>query len=221
LAEKGAKAKTLKMPITKPFEQYSTEYENWFEENRFAYQSELAALKELIPDHKQGIGIGIGSGRFAAPLGIEIGIDPSSKMREIAKNYGLEVYNAVAEALPFSNGSFDFALMITTICFLDDVEAALKEAHRIIKPSGSLIIGFIDKDSPLGKLYQQRKKESVFYDMATFYSMNELISQLKKVGFKDFNFVQTIFHNLTEMNDVEPVKAGYGEGSFVVIRAIK
>jgi len=209
------------MPITEPFEQYPTEYENWFEENRFAYQSELAALKEFIPDHKKGIEIGVGSGRFAVPLGIGIGIDPSSKMREIAKSYGLEIHNAVAEALPFSDACFDFALMVTTICFLDDVEVALKEAYRIIKPSGSLIIGFIDKDSPLGKLYQQRKRKSVFYDVATFYSMNEIVSQLKKVGFKDFNFAQTIFHTLTEIADIEPVEAGYGEGSFVVVRAIK
>jgi len=209
------------MAIIEPFERHYVEYENWFEQNRFAYQSELAAIKELIPIHKREVEIGIGSGRFAAPLGIEIGIDPSPKMREIAKSYGLEVYGAVAEALPFSDGCFDFALMVTTICFLDDVEAALKEAYRIIKPAGSLIIGFIDKDSLLGKLYQQRKKKSVFYSAATFYSVNEIVSQLEKVGFKDFNFVQTIYHNLAEISDIEPIKAGYGEGSFVVVRAIK
>ena len=215
------KAKTLKMAIIEPFEWHYTEYENWFEKNSFAYQSELAAIKEFIPDHRRGIEIGLGSGRFATPLGIEIGIDPSPKMREIAKSYGLEVYGAVAQALPFTDGCFDFALMVTTICFLDDVEAALKEAYRIIKPSGSLIIGFIDKDSPIGKLYQQHKKKSVFYSVATFYSVNEIVSQLEKVGFNHFNFVQTIFHNLTEISDVEPIKAGYGGGSFVVVRAIK
>jgi len=209
------------MAIIKPFERHYIEYENWFERNKFAYQSELAAIKEFIPIHQRGIEIGIGSGRFAAPLGIEIGIDPSPRMREIAKSYGLEVYGAVAEALPFSDGSFDFALMVTTICFLDDVEAALKEAYRVIKPSGSLIIGFIDRNSPLGKLYQQHKKKSVFYSMATFYSVNEIVSQLEKVGFKRFNFVQTIFHNLTEIRDIETTKVGYGQGSFVVARAIK
>ena len=209
------------MAKIEPFEQHYIEYENWFVENSFAYQSELAAVKEFIPDYKRGIEIGIGSGRFAAPLGIEIGIDPSPKMRELAKSYGLEVYGAVAEALPFVDGSFDFALMLTTICFLDDVEAALKEAYRIIKPGGSLIIGFIDKNSPLGKLYQQHKKKSVFYNAAIFYSVNEIVSQLEKIGFKGFNFVQTIFHNLTEISDIEPIKAGYGQGSFVVVRAVK
>ncbi|MFO7772397.1 MAG: class I SAM-dependent methyltransferase [Dehalococcoidia bacterium] len=209
------------MAIIEPFERHYVEYENWFENNRFAYQSELAAIKEFIPINKTGIEIGIGTGRFAAPLGIEIGIDPSPKMREIAESRGLEVYGAVAEALPFSDGCFGFALMVTTVCFLDDVEAALKEAYRVIEPAGSLIIGFIDKDGPLGKLYQQRKKESVFYDVATFHSVSDIVSRLEKVGFKGFNFVQTIFHDLAEISDIEPTKEDYGEGSFVVVRATK
>ncbi|MFO7997077.1 MAG: methyltransferase domain-containing protein [Dehalococcoidia bacterium] len=209
------------MAIIEPFDRHYTEYENWFEDNSLTYQSELAALKGFIPHYKMGIEIGIGSGRFGAPLGIEVGIDPSPRMREIAKSRGLEVCGAVAEALPFSDGVFGFALMVTTICFLDDVEAALKEACRVIEPAGSVIIGFIDKDSPLGKLYQQRREESVFYDVATFYSVSDIVSQLRKAGFKAFNFVQTIFHNLAEISDIEPTKEGYGEGSFVVVRATK
>ena len=37
----------------------------------------------------------------------------------------------------------------------------------------------------------------------------------------DFSFTQTIFHNLKEIRDMEPIRQGYGEGSFVVIRAKK
>ena len=69
-------------------------------------------VNEFTPDHKKGIEIGAGSGRFAAPLGIEIGVDPSAKMREIAKSHGLEVYGIVAEVLPFSDASLDFTQTI-------------------------------------------------------------------------------------------------------------
>jgi len=44
---------------------------------------------------------------------------------------------------------------------------------------------------------------------------------LSRVGFKEFNFKQTIFHSLNEIKNVELAKEGYGEGSFVVIRARK
>jgi ubiquinone/menaquinone biosynthesis C-methylase UbiE len=209
------------MAKIEPFEQHYAEYENWFERNKFAYQSELAAVKEFIPDNKRGIEIGIGSGRFAALIGIKIGIDPSPKMREIAKNHGLEVYDAVAEALPFNDVSFDFALMVTTICFVDDIRLAFKEAYRILDPSGFLIVGFIDKNSLSGKLYERNKQKSVFYRHAHFYSTDEVISYLKKEGFKDFEILQTIFHGLSEISEVEPIKKGYGEGSFVVIKVIK
>ena len=209
------------MAKTKPFDEYASQYEEWFERNKFAFESELQAIKEQLPEKGTGVEIGVGSGRFAAALGIKIGVEPSKKMREIAIKRGIKVFNGVAENLPFGNSQFDFALMVTTICFLDDIEAAFREAYRILKPNGSLIIGFIDRESPIGKLYQQRKNKSVFYRIATFYTVDEIVSKLKKVGFKEFDFTQTIFRNLDEIESIEPVKKGYGKGSFVVIKAIK
>jgi len=204
-----------------PFDEYSSSYEDWFERNKFAFESELQAIKEVLPKSKNSIEIGVGSGRFAAPLAINIGIDPSKKMREIAQKRGIKTINAVAEYLPFKDCQFEFALMITTICFLDNVESSFKEVHRILKPYGYFIIGLVDKDSLIGKLYQQHKNENVFYKVANFYSVDEVFSHLKKVGFREFNINQTIFHKLTEISEVESTKEGYGDGSFVVIKATK
>jgi hypothetical protein len=62
-----------------PFEKYAQKYDEWFDKNKFAYESELQAIKELLPINKNGIEIGVGSGRFASPLGIKLGVDPSKK----------------------------------------------------------------------------------------------------------------------------------------------
>jgi SAM-dependent methyltransferase len=209
------------MARIEPFEKHPLQYEQWFDRHKFAYESELQAIRKLLPQHGNGLEIGIGSGRFAAPLGIKLGLEPSSKMMEIAQARGIEVIGGVGESLPFRDSQFDFATMVTTICFLDDVEVAFSEAYRILKPGGCLIIGFIDKDSSIGQLYQQHKNENVFYRVATFYSVDEVVSHLKMAGFKVFNFAQTIFHNLAEIKGIEPVREGYGEGSFVVVRAVK
>lgn len=204
-----------------PFEKHASDYEAWFENNKFVYESELRAIKEQLPKKEEGVEVGVGSGRFAAPLGIRIGVDPSSKMRELAGNRGITAIDGVAENLPFDDCQFHFVLMVTTICFLDDIEAAFKEAHRILKPAGHLVIGFIDRNSPVGTLYQQQKNESVFYKGATFYSVDEVTSYIKKTGFIDLKFTQTIFQPLSEIKKLEPIQKGYGKGSFVVIKALK
>ena len=209
------------MARIEPFEKYSEKYEDWFERNKFVYESEIQAIKELFPKVKKGIEIGVGSGKFAVPLGIKIGIDPSPRMRKIAQKRGIEVIDAVAEELPFENSQFELVLMVTTICFVDNLGLAFREIYRILKPDGYLIIGFVDRDSSLGKLYQQHKENSLFYKIATFYSTKEVVYNLSKVGFKEFDFRQTIFHGPNEIKDVEPAKEDYGEGSFVVIRARK
>jgi ubiquinone/menaquinone biosynthesis C-methylase UbiE len=209
------------MPKVEPFEKYASQYEEWFEKNKFAYESELRAIKEQLPESKNGIEIGVGSGRFAGPLGIRLGLDPSKEMRKIAQKKGIEVIDGVAEAIPFGDSEFDFVLMVTTLCFLDDIESALKEIHRVLKSGGSFILGFINANSPMGRLYQQKKNDNVFYRGATFYSVEEVVACLKKAGFKDFDFKQTLFRTLTDIRDIETVKEGYGEGSFVVVKATK
>lgn len=209
------------MAKVKPFEKHAIEYEDWFTKHRFAYESELQAVKQHLPQSKIGIEIGVGSGRFAVPLGIRLGLEPSIQMSKIAQRRGIEVVGGVAEAIPFSNSTFDFALMVTTICFVDDIEASFKEAHRILKPSGCLTIGFIDRNSRIGRPYEQHKENNVFYRVATFYSVAEVICLLDKTGFRDLRFSQTIFKNLPDIDSTEPTKPGYGEGSFVVVQATK
>lgn len=203
------------------FEKYAEQYDDWFERNRFAYESELRAVRMLMPESSNGIEIGVGSGRFAVPLGIKLGVEPSAAMRALARQRGIEVIDGVAESLPFANARFDFVIMVTTICFVDNAEVVIKEAYRVLKTGGHLIIGLIDKESPLGKLYQMNKDKSVFYKHAKFYSVGELLTLCEQAGFKDFRFTQTIFHHLAEIKEIEPVKEGHGEGSFVVIKAVK
>lgn len=210
---------TPTMAKIEPFEKYTSRYEDWFENNEYAYRSELQAVKELLPESQNGLEIGVGSGRFAAPLSVKFGVEPSGKMAEIAQRRGINVIGGVAEALPFADSVFDLVLMVTTICFLYDIEIAFREANRVLKADGLFVIGFVDQDSPIGKQYERYKEENVFYRVATFYTVDEVVSHLKEAGFHDFKFIQTIFHSLSEIKSIEQAKAGYGEGSFVVIRA--
>jgi ubiquinone/menaquinone biosynthesis C-methylase UbiE len=151
------------MPKTFPFNKHYVQYEEWFLENPYIYQSELLAVRHFIPSKGDGFEIGIGSGKFAEPLGLKIGVDPSIAMRKLASEKRLNVYNATAEKLPFKDGQFDYALMVTSICFVDDIDKSLREASRVLSNDGCMIIGFVDRTSHLGKAYEKNKKENGFW----------------------------------------------------------
>lgn len=141
-------------------------------------------------------------------------------MRYFALVKGLKAQNGIAEKLPVEDQSFDFALMVTTICFVDDVRKFFSEVRRILKPGGSFIIGLVDKNSPLGKAYEELKDQNKFYHSATFYSAYEVIKLLEENGFSDQEIVQTVFGNLQKIHEVQKFKEGYGEGGFVVVKAV-
>ncbi len=209
------------MPKISAFQQYSDEYDNWFTINHFAFLSELEAVKMLLPVTGRVIEIGIGSGIFAKALGIKEGIEPSAAMRHRAQKKGLKVLEAVAEKLPYGDESVDAAVMITTVCFVDDVYKSFAEAYRILKNGGCIIVGFVDEDSPLGREYLKYKDQSKFYKEATFFGTQELTNILQQTGFTIEKIVQTVFGTLKDIHEVQPVVEGYGNGSFVVIKGGK
>lgn len=204
---------------TTAFEQNTLEYDQWFEKHSAVYQSEILAIKQSIPENKVGMEIGVGTGRFAVPLNIKFGIEPSENMAKIAEQRGIKVYRAYAENLPLDSSSFDFALMVTSVCFLSDIPKAFSEVYRIIKPKGEIIIGLIDKNSVLGKKYEREKLTNKFYRDAHFHSTEEITILLQNAGFINFHYWQTLV-NENETKIEQPQK-DFGKGSFIVIKATK
>jgi SAM-dependent methyltransferase len=207
------------MPRTAPFETYHHRYDEWFVRHAPAYHSELLAVRAQLPWAGLGLSIGVGTGRFAAPMGIQIGIDPAREVLGYAAQRGIATVQAVAEALPFADSSFARALCVTTICFVDDAGAMLREAWRVLKPGGVLVIGFIDRTSGLGQHYLAHQAENVFYRDASFFSAAEVEQLLRDTGFTEPVWVQTLSKSLEETREIEALRAGYGHGAFVAVRS--
>ncbi|MBE2188726.1 MAG: class I SAM-dependent methyltransferase [Candidatus Kapabacteria bacterium] len=201
------------------FDQNTLEYDQWFEKHSAVYQSEILAIQQAIPQNKKGIEIGVGTGRFAKPLNIKFGVEPSENMAKVAEQRGIKVYRAYAENLPIDNSTFDFVLMVTTVCFLSDIPKTFSEVHRILKPNGEIILAIIDKNSELGRKYEKEKSSNKFYSDAHFHSTEELTALLQQSRFQNFQYWQTLT-GLKE-NEIEKPEKGYGQGSFVVIKANK
>jgi len=197
------------------FDRYYKRYDAWYDKNKFCYRSELEALKKVIPQKGKGLEIGVGTGRFAGPLKIAAGIDPSKKMIQIARERGIDARLGIGEKLPFENSTFDYVTIIITLCFVQVPCKVLTEARRVLKKKGKVIIGIVDKDSFLGKFYQ--KKKSLFYRQANFFSVSEIMSLLADVGFSGLSYYQTLYRLPGKITSVHKPRKGFGQGGFVVI----
>ncbi len=195
-----------------PFDILAQEYDSWFDKDgRLIFETELLAFRKILPLlPKPWLEVGVGSGRFAQALGIELGIDPSNKLLEIAKSRGIEVCQARGEDQPFKDGSFGTVFLIVTLCFVDSPIAVLKESNRILMPDGKIVLGLVLKDSPWGKLYIAKKKEGHrFYRYANFYSFEEIESLLLIAGFKIEKVISTLFQEPDSVREIELPRDGF------------
>ncbi len=204
-----------------PFELYAERYDQWFERHPAIYVSEIEALRHCVSPSGRSLEVGVGSGRFAAPLGVAIGIDPSMAMLARAAQRGVSVARAVAEDLPFGDDRFDQVLIVTTLCFVDDPQRMLSEARRVLVAGGRLVLGFIDAGSPTGQDYQSRRNRSSFYRDATFYSAAQVEQLLQGQAFQVEHWWQTLLRPLSEIMVPEDARPGHGQGAFLVVCARK
>jgi ubiquinone/menaquinone biosynthesis C-methylase UbiE len=73
-------------------------------------------------------------------------VDPSPGMLDRARRKAAELGRPVelveraAEQLPFHDASFDTVVSTFSLCTIPDPAAALGEAHRVLRPSGRLLV---------------------------------------------------------------------------------
>jgi SAM-dependent methyltransferase len=215
----------MEYSYTSPFDSLTSAYDAWFEEEgKLIFDIEVSAFKEVLPLlAKPWLEIGVGSGRFAQALGIKVGIDPSIKLLEIAKRRGITVFLAKGEEQVFNKETFGTVFLIVTLCFVDSPSDVLREAHRILKPGGNVVLGLVLRESPWGKFYQGRKQEGHrFYKYATFYSYQEVVRFLEDAGFTVDKALSTLFQKPGEVRDVEPPQDGFSaDAGFTIIVAKK
>jgi len=169
-------------------------YERWHREPERIAESEREChlmIEMLQPEPGEtmlDVGCGIGA-HFKAILGRGInptGLDPSPYMLDICfQHFGkrIDLYRGYAEDLPFDDNSFNHAILMTTLEFVDDPRQAVAEACRVAKDR--VFIGVLNRYAI--KSLQRRVagifSESIF-NKAQFFGVWELKRMVQSVAGK-------------------------------------
>jgi ubiquinone/menaquinone biosynthesis C-methylase UbiE len=220
---KGNILTVMKMEAISAFNKYAEQYNEWYHEKRgsLIFESEVKAIEALTLEGF-GVEVGVGTGVFASRLGVPLGVDPALKMIKIAKKRGVNVVLALSEFLPIRSECLDYVLLIFTICFLRNPASSLKEAWRVLRYGGNIIIGFITRNSRWGKLYLEKKVEGhKLYKYANFYTIEEIKEMLEKEKFQIKGYTATLSQEPEMILHVEGPSSDVGRHGFVCIKAVK
>ena len=100
------------------------------------------AVAEVSP--RRFLEVGCGPGELAARVQRElaadvVAVDTSERMVELAREEGVDARVGDVQDLPFRNGEFDCAVAAWMLYHVPDVERALDELARVLRPGGRLI----------------------------------------------------------------------------------
>lgn len=176
------------------FDAHASGYDAWYdtELGRYADAVEKGLIDELADPSpgERALDIGCGTGThtiWLAEKGLVVtGLDESRAMLDVAAaktegtDLSVEWVLGDACALPFDEGGFDVVISVASVEFVDQPAAMLREAMRVLRVGGRLVLGLLARDSPWSDRYLREVEErpdSVFAN-AHFYAEEDLGSLL-------------------------------------------
>ena len=135
---------------------FATAANQWLKTRTQLYGAKFSfhSIAALLPSHWTVADLGCGTGQVVAQLAQNvknvIGVDRNVAMLEAAKKRlqkykNVQLYQTQIEDLPIKDNTCNAAIMMLVLSYLQEPIAALKQAHRIIKPGGSIIIVDLQK----------------------------------------------------------------------------
>lgn len=178
------------------FDQEAGRYDAWFESEpgRALFASEVSCLRHLLGGlPRPWIEVGVGTGRFAEALKIDVGVDPAPRALGYAVNRGVNGLLALGESLPFGDRKFGAVFVIVTLCFAGDPAALLREARRVVVDEGGLVLGIVPADSPWGRRYKEQATAGhLFYAQARLFTCSELEDLVQSADLRIERIVSTV-----------------------------
>lgn len=174
------------------FDLVAGSYDTWYASRRGAMYDRLEKklIADFLPAEVEGkrlLEVGCGTGhwsRFFSEYGFEVtGLDVSERMINAALQKAtpnVSFHMADGHLLTFEDSTFDVTAAITTLEFVRDAEAVLREMIRCTRKPGMILLGVLNR---LSKVNQQRQDRAESpYAAARLFSPVELKQLLQPYG---------------------------------------
>jgi ubiquinone/menaquinone biosynthesis C-methylase UbiE len=136
------------------------------------------------------VAVGTGLNFDAYPPDVQLtGIDLSEEMLEIARTRAREIGRRVvleqgdAHAMPFDKAAFDTVVCTFGLCAIPDIDAALDEMTRVLRPGGKLILVDHVASSSRVARWVQRALEVVTVPMASEHFLRRPLTKVAQRSF--------------------------------------
>lgn len=155
-----------------------------------AFTAVLPASRPLV-----GLDVGSGTGRYTPALarsfGPTTGIEPSTRMREVAQAHsahpGVRYVHGSAEALPVASGSADYALLSCSWHHVQDQPQAVQELARALRAGGRVLLRTNFRDHHPRPWWLEHFPRGYEADAAMFQPLHEVIALFTTVGWRVTN----------------------------------
>lgn len=118
--------------------------------HRYLDEAEVAVARPWLPG-REVLEVGCGTGlileRLAGESARAVGVDLSPGMLEHARARGLDVHEGSATELPFEDASFDTAVSFKVLAHVEEIDRAMSEMGRVVRPGGRVIAEFYNRHS--------------------------------------------------------------------------
>ncbi len=148
----------------------------------------VSLLNKYLKQGDKVLDVGVGTGRLLGKLKgnfKKFGVDISSKYLKLAKSQNIDVCMAFVEELPYSDSSFDLIVTTDVLEHVLDLNTAVKEILRVLKPDGTLIVRVPYKESL--KAYMQSDYKYVHLRNFDEYSLSLFFQKIMNCKVLEYN----------------------------------
>jgi ubiquinone/menaquinone biosynthesis C-methylase UbiE len=152
---------TMINPIVETYSQLAEKYDDDLNQNSCWGRASQKILGSLVIEHEDHVvlDMGCGTGRALLQLAGDrrpdvqfIGIDPAANMckcaaRSVQHCGNARILEGCFEQIPVASASIDYLYSIFAFHWVTDLDAAVKEIRRVLKPNGRMDLFFIGRNN--------------------------------------------------------------------------